>query len=215
MYILQSVLIHLDPGIGLIAPLKPEFMYIYYEAIQIAAVASPHAIRLFLQMPLREDFRTFFIFKILTVPIYNFDFKRYVQLRIAEEWRAVSNDRRNFVVLDADFSKFCREGYINFCEFRTPVYDRHYMICLSDIYYGKADAANELCERVVWGSKFETIFVLVLKNPATWLYSLQDPFTLECECPNETRKDVELRGAGLLRHSPNCRLRNELFGEIF
>ena len=48
MYILQSILIHLDPGIGLIAPLKPEFMYIYYEAIQIAAVASPHAIRLFL-----------------------------------------------------------------------------------------------------------------------------------------------------------------------
>ena len=63
MYILQSILIHLDPGIGLIAPLKPEFMYIYYEAIQIAAVASPHAIRLFLQMPLREDFRTFFYFQ--------------------------------------------------------------------------------------------------------------------------------------------------------
>jgi hypothetical protein len=109
MYILQSVLIHLEPGIGLIA-LKPEFMYIFYEAIQITAVASPHAIGLFLQMPLREDSKTFFIFKIFTVPIYNFDLKRYVQLRTAEEWIAVSKDRRNFVVLDTDFSKFCTEG---------------------------------------------------------------------------------------------------------
>ena len=69
-YILQRILINLEPGIGLIATLKPEFMYIFYEAIQITAVASPHAIRLFLQMPLREDSRTFSIFKILTVPIY-------------------------------------------------------------------------------------------------------------------------------------------------
>jgi hypothetical protein len=63
MYILQSILIHLEPGLGLVAPLKPEFKYIFYEAIQITAVASPHAIRLFLQMPLREDCRTFLFSK--------------------------------------------------------------------------------------------------------------------------------------------------------
>jgi hypothetical protein len=126
-------------------------------------------------------------------------------LRTAEEWIAVSKDRRNFVVLDTDFSKFCREGYINYCEFKTPVYDGNYMTCLSALYYGKINAANELCERVVWGFKFEPIFVLVLTNPATWLYSLHDPLTLECECPNETRKDVELRGIHLRVDSEtNC-----------
>ena len=122
------------------------------QKVKFTTVASPHAIRLFLQMPLREDSRTFSIFKMLTVPIYNFDLKRYVQLRTAQERTAISKDRRNFVVLDTDFSKFCREGYINCCEFRTPVYDRNYMTCSSALYYGKDGAANELCEKVVWGS---------------------------------------------------------------
>src|SRR5215470_18212434 len=100
MYILQNILIHLEPGIGLIAPLKPEFMYIFYEAIQITAVASSYGIRLFLQMPLREDVRTFSVFQILTVPIYHADMKHHVRLRAATEWIAVSKDRRNFVELD-------------------------------------------------------------------------------------------------------------------
>jgi hypothetical protein len=58
--------------------------------------------------------------------------------------------------------------------------------------------------------KVKLIFVLVLKNPATWLYSLHEPMTLECDCPNDTRRNVELVGAGLLRHPATCCLRNEL-----
>ena len=33
---------------------------------------------------------------------------------------------------------------------------------------------------------------------------------LDCECPNETRRDVQLVATVLLRHPPTCRLRNEL-----
>jgi hypothetical protein len=45
--------------------LKPEFIYIFYEAIEITEVASPLAVILFLQMPLKEGCGTFFfIFKI-------------------------------------------------------------------------------------------------------------------------------------------------------
>jgi hypothetical protein len=73
MHILQSILIHLEPGMGLITSLKTEFMYMFYEAVRITAVASSYGIRLFLQMPLREDARTVSIFQILTVPIYHAD----------------------------------------------------------------------------------------------------------------------------------------------
>ena len=44
----------------MIAPLKPEFIYIFYEAIEITEVASALAVRLFLQMPLMEGCGTFF-----------------------------------------------------------------------------------------------------------------------------------------------------------
>jgi hypothetical protein len=40
--------------------LKPEFIYIFYEAIEITEVACPLAVKLFLQMPLREGCGTFF-----------------------------------------------------------------------------------------------------------------------------------------------------------
>ena len=52
------------------APLKPEFIYIFYEAIQITAVASPLAVRLFLQMPLREGCGTLFYLQNLDGSIY-------------------------------------------------------------------------------------------------------------------------------------------------
>jgi hypothetical protein len=103
MYILQSILVRLEPGIGWIFPLKPETMYMFYETIQITAVASSYGIRLFLETPLREDARTFSIFQILTFPIYHVDMKHHIRLIAAKEWITVSKDRRNFVELDADF----------------------------------------------------------------------------------------------------------------
>jgi hypothetical protein len=98
----------------------------------------------------------------------------------------------NFVALDAEFSRFCREGYVKFCKFNTPIYDG----CSNALYCGKTDAANKLFKAVLFGSKFEPIFVLVLKNRATWLYSIYCPLTLGCEYPSEARKYIELLGAG-------------------
>jgi hypothetical protein len=88
---------------SLIAPLKPQFMYIFYEAFLNNAVASPCRIRQFLQLPLLEESRTFSILQILTVRVYNYDIKHYVQMGKAEEWVALSKDRRNFVELDNVF----------------------------------------------------------------------------------------------------------------
>jgi hypothetical protein len=81
------------------------------------------------------------------------------------------------------------------------------MTCLSALYCGKICVASEHCERVVWGFKIEPIFVLLFQKPATLHYSLHGPLTLQCERPNETRKDVELGGGGgggFLRRPPTC-----------
>jgi hypothetical protein len=49
----------------MIAPLKPELIYTFYEAIHITEVASPLPVKLFLQIPLREGCGNFFfIFRI-------------------------------------------------------------------------------------------------------------------------------------------------------
>ena len=93
-------------------------------------------------------------------------------------------------------------------EFRAPVCDRNYVTCSSTLYYGKSGVANELCEKVVWGSKIQPTFVLVYENPATWLHSLHDTLTPECECPNETRRYIQLVSSTLLLHTPTCRLLN-------
>jgi hypothetical protein len=84
------------------------------------------------------------------------------------------------------------------------------MTCLSALYFGKNEVVNELCKKTHWGYKILPIFTLVFKNPATWLHSLHGALTLECDCPNETRQDTDRKGAGLLKHPPSCRLRNEL-----
>ena len=60
IYILQSVLFCSESGIVVIALLKLEFMYIFYEVIQITAVASSQAIRLIFTNSFQEEPRTLF-----------------------------------------------------------------------------------------------------------------------------------------------------------
>jgi hypothetical protein len=112
--------------------------------MQITAVASQHVSRMFMQMLLKEESRTFPIFKIKTVRVSDFDIKWYVPQTGATEWTAVSAGRRNFVELDSGFSKFCRDGYLSLCDFRIPVCGRNYMTCSGALYYGQIDVASEL-----------------------------------------------------------------------
>jgi len=76
--------------------------------MQITAVASQCIIRMFMQMLLKEESRTFPIFKIKMVHMSDSDIKWYIPLRGATEWTAVSAGRQNFVELDSGFSEFCR-----------------------------------------------------------------------------------------------------------
>jgi len=84
----------------------------YCEVMQITAVASQHVIRMFMQMLLKEESRTFPIFKIKMVHVSDSDIKWYVPQRGATEWIAVSVGRRNFVELDSSF-------FFNFAEMVT------------------------------------------------------------------------------------------------
>jgi hypothetical protein len=58
-------------------PFKPESMYnmSFCETMQNTAVASQRVIRMFMQMLLKEESRTFPIFKIKTVHVSDSDIK--------------------------------------------------------------------------------------------------------------------------------------------
>jgi hypothetical protein len=49
-------------------------------------------------MLLREEIRSFSVSKMLTVPVYSSDIKRYIQLRTPDALTAVSKDKKGILM---------------------------------------------------------------------------------------------------------------------
>jgi hypothetical protein len=48
----------MEPGYTLLTKIEPETMHVLYVTVAIAALATPEAIRLFIQIPLRTEGRS-------------------------------------------------------------------------------------------------------------------------------------------------------------
>jgi hypothetical protein len=52
---LQEILVSTEPYYTLLATIKPEIMHVFYATVAIAALPTPEAIRLLIQIPLRTE----------------------------------------------------------------------------------------------------------------------------------------------------------------
>ena len=66
--ILKNVSLHLPGGYELIAGIRSENVHLYYELIKVSIVATPHNIKMILQVPLKSLEQHFTVYKIIVLP---------------------------------------------------------------------------------------------------------------------------------------------------
>ena len=94
--ILRDIHIHLDQCYALIAALKPENMHLFYASSEIAVLATSEAIRLIVQIPLRTEKRTYMVYHPVTLPTFQKNLGKFIQIRVGKERLAISHTAMNF-----------------------------------------------------------------------------------------------------------------------
>jgi hypothetical protein len=106
--ILSDIYVQLDQGYTLIAALKPENMHLFYASSEIAVLATSDAIRPVVQIPIRTERRTYMVYTPVPLPTLEPNLGRFIQAEAGERRLAVSSDRRNYMILPADYVQNCR-----------------------------------------------------------------------------------------------------------
>jgi hypothetical protein len=101
--ILQEILVRLEPGYTLLATLKPEAMHIFYASVSITAFATPEAIRLVIQIPLRTESRTYLIYTPVPVPTFEPVLRKFAYVQVGDQKIAISSDKRSYAELPPSY----------------------------------------------------------------------------------------------------------------
>jgi hypothetical protein len=156
-------------------------MHIFYDSMQLMAIATDESVRLVVQIPLKTEQSTYTIYEAIPIPIFQPDVQNFVQICRTRGWFTISADFRSYLRLDFDYITYCQTLYITFCDFREAILDRSFESCIGGLFFGKLDVAVTYCERLIVGQKFEPRMVKVRAHPPVWLYALSGILALSLD----------------------------------
>jgi hypothetical protein len=204
--ILRDIYVQLDQDYTFIAALKPENMHLFYESADIAAVATSDAVRLIIQIPLRTERRTYLVYTPISLPTWEPNLEKFIQIQAGDQKIAISSDRRSYMILPREYFQNCKEGMIMICLGTVPIVDRVHDTCLSGLFFGTE--GHKLCTREIVREGFTPIFrKLPLGN--SWLFAVERLMRIECKCveAHECPSNLTvIRGTGIIQQAEGCDL---------
>jgi hypothetical protein len=186
-------------------------MFIFYDSMQLMAIATDESVSLVVQFPLKPEESTYTVCKAIPIPTFQPDIQNFMQIGRTREWFAISADFRKYLRLDFDYITHCRIGYITFCDFRGAILDRRSESCTGGLFFGKPDVAVRYCERLIVGQKLEPRMVKVRAHPPVRLYAVSGILTFVSRCANGSHGlKVRISKIGLLRQPNGWYLVNDV-----
>jgi hypothetical protein len=146
--ILRDIYVQLDQGYTFITALKLENIHLFYALAEISVLATSDTICLVIQIPLRTERKTYKVYIPIPVPTLEPNLGKFIQIQAGEQRIAISSDRRNYMILPADYMQNCKGGNITIFQVTVPVADRTYETCLSKLFF-EANSVYKLCSREI------------------------------------------------------------------
>jgi hypothetical protein len=168
-----------------IALLKPENMHLFYASSEFTALATEEAIRLVIQIPLRTGKRTCSVYEPIPLPTLEPTLSKFMQIQVGRERLAVSSDRRNYMILQEGYIRYCRGETVTICVGAVPIIERSCETCLSSSFYGSSRSYS-LCGREILMGNFNPVFRR-FPFDSSWLYEVARPLGVECKCVGTER----------------------------
>jgi hypothetical protein len=105
-------------------------MHIFYASVSITAFATPEAMRLVIQIPLRTESRTYLVYTPVPVPTFEPVLGKFAYVQVEDKRIAISSDKRSYAELTPSYLQNFRVGAVTICESMAPIFERSYETCL-------------------------------------------------------------------------------------
>ena len=201
---LKNVTLILPEGYELIAGLRSNNVYLYYEIIQATMLADVHSFKLILYVPLKTLSRQYEMYRMVVSPTRIFN-NTYVQFDIGKDYFGINLLQRSYLTLtEMDVVK-CRGKDIMICPAEQAVYSTEVDSCALSLYF-QSTRARETCNRKVISRPPQP---RLERYGATVLYYLAEPQTLHLQCQQNRTWEVHsmtLEGGGFLENAESCYL---------
>jgi hypothetical protein len=201
--LLKNVTVILLEDCVLIAGLRPNNVYLYYEVIQAAMLADVHSFKLVLNVLLKTEDRQYELCKMVVLPTRIFN-NTYAQFETDSDYFGVNLLQRTYLSLSEDVL-YCRGEDIRICPANQAVYSTEVNACALSLYL-QSSYAREMCRRTVTTrpapSKLE-------RHGSIVLYYLHEPQRLDLQCQRNrswVTYSVILEGGGILHDAESCYL---------
>jgi hypothetical protein len=87
----------------LLVPIGLQNMHIFYDSMQLMAIATDESVRLLVQIPLKTEQSTYTVYEAILIPTFQPDIQNFMQIGRTREWFMISTDFRNYLRLDLDY----------------------------------------------------------------------------------------------------------------
>lgn len=202
--LLNEVVLKLPEGLSLIISPEISLVHLYYSLCKAYAVGYNSGIRVIFEIPLKSVNRHFSVFKIISLPVFERELQRYVELSDIGEYIAVSEDQQRHLVITGEFLRRCTTGRSAVCPPDLPVHLKPGNTCEAALFREQEGAVPATCNRKIYLGAVEAQLYRVATK-GSWVFSTSNKITITLECPSQPQPVVlSILGAGVITRSAGC-----------
>jgi hypothetical protein len=173
--ILKNASLKLSGGYELVVGIRPENIHLYYDIVKISRIATPHSIKLMMNLPLKTADQHFTLFKITTLP-ERISSEKFVQYLVHYVYFGLHYNQRDYLLFTEAQYNCCAKNSLT----DNVIYNAQTLTCESSPFFQNADNFR-LCQRNLllrhqapFLSDKEHIGLTSFQNDASLPYAVRD-----------------------------------------
>jgi hypothetical protein len=200
--ILKNVSLQIPEGFELVAGIRPENVYKYYELIKISVAATPHSVKLILNVPLKSVSNYFTLYRIITLPerVHSDKFVQYV---VTYPYLGLRSNQHDYILLTEAQFNHCSGNSIVICPANVAVYSAQSLTCEFSLF-SQATTEYPLCQRkLLLGHRTPILY----QHGSLWIYYFPEQRLVTLHCPDfktQRMHTIPLFGAGIIHNISSC-----------
>ncbi|KAF6197291.1 hypothetical protein GE061_020353 [Apolygus lucorum] len=187
---------------GRTLPFSPddEYLYVYYQHVQVEAAVSNDDLIFVVTIPIVEEASEFMLYRVHSLPVFDSTVQQWLQWARLAPYLGIGKKGLDFMVLEEVQYGRCMSTQPIICPETLPLFSSSTPSCELGLYWG----GHEHCERVVLPPQRAPVFKRAGNN---WLFSTDLPAQAAIQCNSSVANPqtlVTISGTGLLEGYGDC-----------
>jgi hypothetical protein len=166
-----------------------------------ATIATPHSIKLIMNVPLKTADQHFTLYKITVLP-ERVSSEKFVQYSVDYAYFGLHYNQRDYFLFTEAQHNCCTKKSTVICSTDTVIYNAQTLTCESSLFFQNADNFR-LCQRKVLHHHQTPI---LQRHETLWIYFFPEKRLVNLRCPRQKSQScmISLHEAGVTHNVSDC-----------